>query len=803
MKLPVSWLAEYIDISDLSINELADRITFAGIEIEGIEQVGAEYDNIVACEVLSCERHPGADHLFVTKVFDGESELQVVCGAPNCRAGLIVPLAKVGAVMPGGMKIRKAKLRGVDSYGMLCSASELEISSDADGIMEMESTVIPGTPLSSLYGSTETVFDVEITWNRPDCLSIIGIAREFSAILGRPLKMPSTDFPVTEQLATDLCSVSIENPDACKHYSARVLPHVERLPSPEWMRKRLELCGIRSIDIVVDVSNYVMLECGQPLHTFDYERVRDHAIVVRKAGKGETITTLDDDERILDESMLLITDPAAPLAVAGVMGGRDSEIQENTSSVLLESASFEPESVKRTATMLNMRTESSYRFERGVDPFLTDWASQRACALLVKYANATVAGGVAEADYRQKEPVKVTLRFERANNVIGLEIPAKKQIEILKSLGFEVVESCESSATFSVPSYRVDVDCEADLVEEVARLSGLDALPEVVPGTKLVPGTSDTFFRSVAACRHHLLSLGYSEIMNYSFTAPAVLEPFTDGAGMENGVHLPNPVSADYSMLRGSLIPQMFSTMVYNNSHGTQTARFFEMGRVFFKTSSGDIDEEERVCIGLMGFAGRAGTDSVRPVESSEAILWMKGTLDALFSSLRAPEMSLKPCEATGFESGFAADIFVDRRKIGLAGMVKSSLLQKNRISSPLILAEFKRDAVSKNVFSTVTVKNLSAFPSTSRDIALIAGEGTTHGEIVDTIRKFAPPELEDVKLFDIFTGKSLGSGRTSLAYTLRYRSSERTLNDVEVNKFHDKIKDGLRKTLNLELREG
>ncbi len=802
MKLPVSWLAEYIDISDMSMNDLADRITFAGIEIEGIEHVGPCFDNIVAGEIRSCESHPNSDHLHVAKVFDGEREVQVVCGAANCRAGLITPFAKIGAVLPDGMTIKKGKLRGVESFGMLCSSRELGLSSEHEGIMEMDATLKPGTPLSSLFGSSETVFEVEITWNRSDCMSIIGIAREFAAILGRPLKMPGIDFPVTSQKASALCSVTIANSVACPNYSARVLPHVERLSSPEWMRKRLELCGMRSIDIVVDVSNYVMLECGQPLHTFDYTCVSGHAIHVRNAAEGESIKTLDGIDRKLDPSMLVIADARSALAIAGIMGGEGSEIKPGTSSVLLESANFVAPSIKHTATALDMRTESSHRFERGVDPFLTDWASRRACSLLCQFANATVAEGIVEADTRSMAPAEVELRFKRACSVIGMEIPAARQIDILTSLGFILIAQNEDAAAFEVPSFRVDVDCEADLVEEVARMNGLEALPEVLPATTIVPDASDAPARAATTCRHALISLGFTEILNYSFTSSTLLNAFSSTAS-EKRIVLPNPVSADYAIMRDSLIPHMIDTLGYNHSHGTQTASLFEMGRVFFKDDKGVLSEEDRVCIGLMGFAGRSGTDSIRAVEPSESLLWLKGALEALVAKLHAPQLRLEPVVIDGFESGFSARIIVAGVEVGMIGRVASATCRKWRITSPLVVAELRRNSLLGNVFKVVAAKDVPTFPATSRDIALLAGSGVTHEQIVKVIMRAAPPELQSVKLFDIFKGKSLGANKASLAYSLEYRASDRTLKDEETNAFHDKIKTALKSSLAVELREG
>ena len=682
MKLPVSWLAEYIDISDMSVEELADRITFAGIEIEGISRVGADYSGICAARVESCEPHPDSDHLHVCRVFDGKDTLQVVCGAPNCRAGLVTAFAHVGATVPeNGAVLKKGKLRGVESFGMLCSGRELSLSSDHSGIMELPESVAPGTPVEGFaeVDPPETVFDVEITWNRGDCLSIIGIAREFSAILGRPLKLPPVDFPVLpDKTAADFCSVTVENAAACPAYTARVLPHVERLPSPKIMRRRLELCGMRSIDVVVDVSNYVMLECGQPLHTFDYRRVHDGKIVVRNAHEAEKIRTLDGQDRTLLPSMLLITDPEGPLAVAGVMGGEGSEIEPDTSSVLLESASFTAPGVKDTATALDLRTESSHRYERGVDPFLCDWASRRACHLLVKYANATVAEGCVVADSRDHAPRRIPLRFRRAVETIGMDIPPERQIAILESLAFKTVEKDATRAVFEVPSYRLDCTDECDLIEEIARMNGLAALPDVVPASQVVPGADDSPARAATECRHALAGLGFSEVMNYSFTAPAVLDLFF-ASQAEHRIRIPNPVSADHSMLRDSLVPQVFSTLAYNATHGVATAAVFEMGRVF-TMGDGKPVEDDRVCAAVMGFAGRDGTDRMRKVEPRESLSWLKGALEALCEKMHAPALRLEARDMDGFEPGLAAVVFIAGRPAGVFGLVKAETCRKHRI---------------------------------------------------------------------------------------------------------------------------
>lgn len=804
MKLPISWLAEYIDISDLSLEELADRITFAGIEIEDIETVGPCFDKIVAGLVKTCEPHPNSDHLHVCTVFDGEQDFQVVCGAPNCRAGLLTPFAHIGAKVPeNGEVLKKGKLRGIESFGMLCSAAELCISADHSGIMELPADTKPGTPMEKLYGSSETVFQVEVTWNRSDCLSVLGIAREFSAILGRPLKMPAIDFPETaDAKASDLCSVEIRNPKSCPCYTARVLPHVERLPSPDFIRKRLELCGMRSIDVVVDVSNYVMLECGQPLHTFDYRQVHDHKIIVRNATENETIRTLDGVDRKLDPSMLLIADPQTPLAIAGVMGGEGSEIEPDTSSVLLEAAAFDAPSVKDTETTLGLHTEAAHRYERGVDPFLPDWASRRACHLLVRYANATVASGVVADDHRDPAPREITLRFQRAREVIGLAIENTRQIEILKALCFEIVAQDADSVTVRVPSYRVDCTDECDLVEEVARMEGLEALPDVVPSSVIVADANDTPVRAAAACRHALAGLGFSEVLNYSFTAPAILDAFST-ANKEKRVILPNPVSADQSVLRDALAPQIIDVLARNQAHGVDTGAVFEMGRVFFLDEKiGAPSEDDHVCIAMMGFAGRDVTDQMRKVEPSESLRWLTGALEGLAERLHTPAMRFNQCDFDAFEKGCAAEIIIAGRPAGRIGLVKTSLTRKHRILSPVVLAELRRAPLIQNVFRTPKAKDVPTLPGTERDIALIAPAGVTHEEIVKTIKKAAPKELANIRLFDIFRGKSIGEGKISLAYRLLYRAENRTLKDEEVNREHEAVKNTLRNKLKVEIRD-
>lgn len=733
MKVPVSWLNEYVDVSDLSVQELSDRLTFSGVEVEGIEEVGADLDdNFVVGEVLSCEAHENSDHLSVCTVSDGSEEHQVVCGAPNVRAGIKVPFAKVGAVVPnGGFKIKKAKLRGVHSFGMLCSASELKLAEESDGIMILEDDPATGTPVRDLLPPPETVMDLEITWNRSDCLSIIGIAREFAALLDRPLKMPAVDFEEPGEPVESFAKVSIEAPDLCPRYTARVLSGVTDGPSPMWMQRRLEMCGVRAISLTVDITNYVMLEMGQPLHAFDLSRVAGQSIIVRRANEGEKMKTLDDVERTLDESMLVIADAKEAVAVAGVMGGAESEIDEaGSETVLLESALFNPSSIKFTAASLGLATESCRRFERGVDLDLADLASRRAANLLVELAGARAARGVIDCDHRNFKNLKVPLRFDRVREVMGVELSNDRMVEILASLGIAVDTRNDKESLFVIPSWRLDLTLEADLIEEIARMNGLDNVPAVLPKSASVSMLDDGFFYDRKRCRDVLIGLGFSEAMHYSFLAESELDSFDKREADKRAV-IPNPVSADYGVLRDSLMPQMAASLGRNASRQVETAALFEMGRVFLKKSDGAICEEERVSLGMMGPLGRTVIDRRRPVTNEEAMLWMKGAVEQLVDTLHAGRIDFRLNDHPAMDDGWSVDIILNKKKVGCMGLLSKELRHHWRMTLPMPMAELQLEPLLVGVNKVASVKPVPAYPSVNRDIAFICDTSITHRDVV------------------------------------------------------------------------
>lgn len=808
MLLPLSWLNEFIDVADIEPADLAEHLTRSGLQVEAINTSGPEplSDFFVVGEVLTCEVIEGT-HLHKTTVTDGTETLQIVCGAPNCRAGLKTVLAKIGAVVPdGGFKIKKGKLRGVESFGMLCSSAELKLpGGNHDGIMELPADAKPGTFARDVVGGDkpEVVFDIEVTWNRTDALSIVGLAREFSAVLGRPLKMPDVSFTESDTDVNNEVKVVVEDPVRCPRYTARVLTHVEDGPSPDFMVKRLEACGVRSLGLIVDVTNYVMLELGQPLHAFDYRTLAGGTIVVRDAKEGETIKTLDGVERKLDPSMLLICDKEKASAVAGVMGGADSEIAAGTDHVLLESALFDTASTKYTATKLGLATDASYRYIRGVDCDLADYASRRAAHLLQKYGKAVIAKGIVDVDNRQ-QPLRndVTLNFNRARRLIGIDIANDRMVQILESLQLKVTSRNDEEATFAIPSWRYDLYLEADLVEEIARLYGLDNIPDAMPSAPSVSALSDAPFRAKEKVRATLLALGYTEAMHYSFLSAGELDQFDIRAKVSRLV-LPDPVSAEYGVMRDSLLPQLMNSLGRNATHQLESARLFEIGRVFGITADGKPVEGERVSLGFMGPVARGALDRRRAVTVEEAFLWLKGTLEELVRRLHVGRLQFKPCEHPAFMNGASVELVVNGRAAGVAGVLNAKMRHPYRLTTQMALAELDLEAIIKRIDAIGKVSAVPQFPLTTRDIAFTAGSDVTYEAVVKCVRKVAPQEMIDIKIFDIFTSKELTkNGKRSFAYSFVFQSPSRTLTDDEVNRAFAKITDSLKANLKVEVRD-
>ena len=813
MRLPLSWLNEFVKVDDISPKDLAEKLTRAGLQVESVETVGAEPldDHFVVVEVLECEAHPDSDHLHVCKVTDGAETIQVVCGAPNMRKGIKTAFSKIGAVIPnGGFKIKKGKLRGVESFGMCCSSAELNLpGGNHDGIMEFPPETPAGAFLRDVLpgDKPEVVFDIEVTWNRPDALSVVGLAREFAAILHRELKMPSVDFAECDTPVESEVKVVVEDAEKCPRYTARVVTEMTPdAPSPEIMAKRLELCGVRSLGLAVDVTNYVMLELGQPMHAFDHTKLRDRTIVVRDARDGETIKTLDGVERRLDPSMLVICDAERPNAVAGIMGGEDSGIAPGTTTVLLESALFETTSTKFTATKLGLASESSYRYIRGVDKDLADFASRRAAHLLQKYGSAKIAKGVIDVDSRAKPlNADVKLDFERARRLIGIPVGNDAMVYILNSLGLVPRTSGShyagvESVSFGIPSWRYDLSLEADLVEEIARVYGLDNIPDTMPSAPSVSSLSDAPFRAKAKVRETCLALGFTEAMHYSFLSRKELDDFDTRKAADRLV-IPDPVSAEYGVMRDSLLPQMMGSLGRNASHQLESAMLFEIGKVF-SNAGGVPSESERLALGFVGPVGRDALQRRASVTEEESVLWLKGAVEELVARLHAGRVEFVAEDHPAFAKGASLSVKLNGRPIGAMGALSAKLRHPYRLTTQMALCEMDLKPLLKHVGETGRVSAVPQFPLVRRDIALVADSSVKNADIETVIRKNGGRELTKTEIFDIFKSKELGAGKRSVAYALEFRSPERTLTDDEVGRDFQRIVDALKATAGIEVRE-
>ncbi|MCX8108281.1 MAG: phenylalanine--tRNA ligase subunit beta [Verrucomicrobiae bacterium] len=832
MKVTLNWLRDYVDF-EFSAEELAERLTMLGMEVESIQKLGGEFEGIVVCQVLAIEKHPNADKLTVCRVADGKGERQIVCGASNFKVGDKVPLILPGYSLPAkpgekSLTIKVGKIRGVESHGMMCSPSELGISDDAAGLMILPDTAKVGQPFAEFLGrpQSDVLFDLEITPNRPDLNSVIGIAREISALTGNPLRIPEVklDEDQAGPAAADLVSVRIEDPDLCPRYTARVVRGVKVGPSPDWLRSRLEAVGQRSISNVVDVTNYVMLECGQPLHAFDYHLIAKSpgglpTIIVRRALAGERFVTLDEQERVLTDEMLLIADPEKAIALAGVMGGLNTGINDRTFDVLIESAYFKPTNIRRTSKRLGLRTDASYRFERGADLGNTDWASRRCAQLILQTAGGQLARGVVDAYPKRAEPVFITLRHRKINELLGLGLSPDEIESYLVRLGLKIVgrkprpvgspTTEPEPVTFLVPSFRVDLKREADLAEEVCRLHGVEKIPAAEPRGARGSNEYDAVHDVLAEARLILTGLGLNEAQGQTLISEQAARLVT-----EDFVPLENPLSADMNVLRPSLLPGLLDALRHNVSRKTEDVALFELGRVFVKAPPPGINqvkdaprqppilEHRRIAIALTGRRNPPfWTGENR--EASYDLFDLKGIIEEFLDryGVRGVTYSTRAARTSLFLE--SATIHLGRNLLGELGRVLPPLAERYDIRQPVMLAELNLDELMRLRNTSKVFKPLPVFPSIRRDVAMIVAETVTHETVLATLKQAKPPFLESVELFDVFRGKHVPPGHKSMAYALMYRSQERTLTDEEVNAAHQQVVNHLKQALNAVVREG
>ncbi|MGL4855146.1 MAG: phenylalanine--tRNA ligase subunit beta, partial [Lentisphaeria bacterium] len=724
MKTSVNWLKEYIKF-DCSMQQLSDDLSLAGLEVEAIHALNKIDERIVVGKILSRNPHPDADKLSVCEVTTGSETLQIVCGAPNCDAGNKVPVAQIGTVFDNGaFVIKKGKLRGVESHGMLCSARELGLGNDHDGLMILNEKYEVGKPLQD-YFEFDYMVETEVTPNRPDWLSQIGIARELAAITNSTYTKPTVTLTQTDINVQTLASVTVDDSSLCPRYTARVIKNVKIGPSPKWMQKYLIAVGLRPINNVVDITNFVLLDCGQPLHAFDYDKVSGHTIKVRRANDGEKMPLLNGNEYTLSSEMLVIADADKPIALAGIMGGGNSEIDDSTVNVLLESAAFDASNIRATANSLTVNSDSSYRFQRGVDIEMVEFASARAAELICKYAGGELASGMIDIYPNIYTPHEVSCRFEKVNSVIGVDISPDKVKEIFTRLELPVIQLDNEKCTVAIPSFRLDLTREIDLIEEIARIYGLNNIP-ATPISGRIGGTieSDTYI-PIQKMRDQLLSLGLDECYNYSLVNAQTAIKNT-GFTEDDLVVLSNPLSAELSAMRPSLLPGMLQVVAHNINHKNYNLDLFELGRVISKKY--DQEENYEVCIAITGLVNSERFANEKKV--AKDFYDLKGIVEGLLVDRRIANFSFKAFEHPFFEIGQTASIIVNGRQIGVLGQVNSCLTGKMRTQFPIFMAYFNADTMLKVLPKKSIHEELPTTPATSRDISFVANKSLSHEEI-------------------------------------------------------------------------
>ncbi|HOJ76790.1 MAG TPA: phenylalanine--tRNA ligase subunit beta [Bacillota bacterium] len=780
MRVSFEWLKEYVDIP-VSVTELAEKMTMAGIAVEEIEDQALQYQNMYVAKVLNIEKHQQADNLLIVKVDVGQlGQLQIITAAKNLQVGDLVPLAVSGAVLPDGKVIQEVNFKGVLSQGMFCSGEELGLEKKSTGIWIFDTDFQPGTPVAEALGATDQVLVLELTANRSDCLGMIGVAREVAAILGVEYQVQPNELQEAGPVVSGMAGVTIANPELCPRYAARVAVDIKIGPSPQWMQRRLQAAGVRPINNIVDITNYVMLEYNQPLHAFDLDRIKQHQIIVRRAESGEKLTTLDEVERELSGENLVIADPGGALCVAGVMGGASSEVTEQTKNILLEAAYFDPLSIRKTAKFLEMRTESSLRFERGIDPNGTLEALNRAAYLIEKIGAGKVAQGYID-QYPQVIPEPtIKTAAQRINGLLGTDLASTTITEYLKRLGLKVELGEADQLTVTVPTFRRDISHMADLAEEVARLNGYDKIPVTFSASKSI-GERTPFQKLQYNLRRFLQGQGLSEIWTSSLYATDAASklglPETDPR--QQTVALLVPLNENQAVMRTTLVSGMLEAMAFNNRRRQNDLAFYELGRVYLPKAGAELpDEPLHLAVGLMG---RREEQNWNQPAAEYDFYDLKGILESIFEKFRLPLFTLERSTLPFYHPGQSADIYVNGVKVGHFGRIHPEIIKRYELNNNAYLMELNLSQLNELPISNIRFKPLPKFPAVQRDLALVIAEEITAESVINQIKEFGGELVEEVKLFDVYQGEQVAPGQRSLAFSITYRSNERTLKDQEI----------------------
>ena len=798
MRISLKWLQKYVEIN-ISPEQLSERLTMVGFEVESIEKLGEQLTGFVVGDVLEVIKHPKADKLTICTVNVGKEILQIVCGAPNVMAGQKVPVGLIGSEVtknqhdPEGkpFKLSQVKLRGVDSFGMICSGYELNMNDDKEGIMVLSADAIPGTPLAEYFGVDDVVFEIGITPNRPDGMSHIGIAREVAALMNQPLRFPRIELTESVRLASEHAVIKIEDPKNCPRYSARVLFNITVAQSPEWIQQLLRAVGIRPVNNIVDVTNYVLMECGHPLHAFDYDKIEQHQLRIKCAENGESFTTLDHTVRKLRSDTLMICDRQKSLAIAGVMGGENSEITQTTKNILIESAYFTPQSIRCTSKHFSLSTDASQRFERGADPEITRWAADRATQLIFELAGGDILQGVLDIYPNKIAPKIVSLRPKKVNELLGITIANKTISDLLHKFEIEMVElvkdidDCDS-IRFKIPTFRPDIEREIDLIEEVARAYGYDNINvETRSSIQFDDNAPVNNFQD--ELRHLVVGCGLSEAITNSMEELPTIPVLAEGV-----VKIANPLSKDMEVLRTNLVPSMLRIVKHNIYHGQKNIRMFEIGRIYqFKPGTeapgnikGFIEKDEI----LLCFSGNANPLSWDQKSRSIDLFDVKGEIITLCQKISLDNIKFIPYSNTDALTEYGLLIENNEKYIGRVSVLRKDVGLKFDVDQQVIFAQLDIEELEKNRTKVKRFKSLTKYPSVVRDLAVVVDQNVPIDRVLEVIRKAGGECLTLLQLFDIYSGDQVQKDKKSCAFELEFISEDHTLTQQEVETFMQNI---------------
>lgn len=799
MLISLNWLKQYIDLDGIEINEMENALTMIGQEVEKIEIAGSNLENVVTAKIIEKEMHPDSDHLTVCKVDNGKEILQIVCGASNHKAGDKVALAQIGAKLSEDFVIKKGKIRGKESCGMLCSEVELGIGNDKDGIIILPEDAPVGVPFKDYLGINDTVFELEITPNRPDCLSHIGIARELSAYYGKELKYPETEIKnEIEEKTSDNVKVTIEDSNLSRRYVTRILKNVTVKESPKWLKERIESVGLRSINNIVDVSNFILMEMNHPNHVFDLNKIDGNEIKVKSAGNEDKLVTLDEQERELEDGDIVICDGKRIIALGGVMGGLDSEVTDNTKNILLEVAHFNSQNVRKTSRRLTLSSDSSYRFERGIDVEDSIKVINRLANLIQEVAGGEILNGYVDVYPVPHENKVAELNFERLNRFVGKVIPREKVIEILKNLEIDVKDNGET-LTLTAPSYRGDLELEQDYFEEIIRMYGFDNIENILPRVDINQNATLDTTKLTDRVKTICAGAGLKEVINYSFIPKNALQKLKyTGVSEDKLIDISNPITEDFVTMRPTLLYSLIKNAKDNMNRNISNIRFFEVSRTFEKAE--ELAKED-IKLGII-LAGENDKTLWNPKPVHYDFYDLKGIVEEIFSKLKFQNFSLKRSVQTEFHPGRSADVFVGKEYIGSFGEIHPDVLENFDLNKKTVLvAEFNIDLIKKYINKPFVYEGIVKYPAVPRDLALVMNENILVGDVLKTIEKI-DKKVEKVELFDIYQGIGVEPDKKSVAISILLRDNTKTLEEKEINDIVDKILAKMKKDYMAELRQ-